>query len=418
MKNIFKFLLFFTFILKSLVLDGVAMESPDPNDDQREQSSQIQRKFFEMDAEEYRTYIQEFSNLENNNAKANKILEWSLKADVPILALTKHSLFFYANLHAYSPDKAPAIDFDDKSSEGIEGKFTTYFFDDHIEVEDRRPLKVQLKKDYKKPKIPKQITEDLKSSALCYLNKAKYNTFFDESHINTELDDFFNVYPFKLNAIALDFLTGYTISIHEIGYLNQIIQGLILLPKSVVEMLSGKALYFSNAKGTSRTIITSQCQLIVSYLGLMPGVFMERHKDRQQITETLIHEIGHIIDHTVLQPFYSSKEKRSIRFYHQFEAVQKLYVQRDKYFKGNLDYKENKKNDRVKGNIGFVTNYSEKNREEDFAEHFVHFVMHKEKFKEKVQEELKLESSVLSEKFEFMKTLIEDTPTNYTIYTK
>jgi len=337
--------------------------------------------------------------------KAARLIEWSTMVSVPILALRHHSLFFYANLHICPPKEVPDIEFD--KNEGIEDKVTTFFYDDKIRIVDSMG---RVTKEF-----TKEVTADLRRNTLCYLYKSKYDKFFDTDKFNTDSDAHYLNFPFEQDGIAREFLADYIIPLEEVKYLDEIIAGIKLLPKAVVEMMRGKAIYFSNARGISRTIITAHCQLITNYLGLMPGVFVERHKDKGQITETFIHEIGHLIDHTVLQPFYTSKGQRSIRFYYQFSEVQKLYTDREKHFTGNPSYKENKYNDKAKGKAGFLTNYSEKNREEDFAEHFVHFIMHKTRFDEKMREEAGQKDFRLLQKFMFMSKLIEKTSVQFTL---
>jgi hypothetical protein len=135
------------------------------------------------------------------------------------------------------------------------------------------------------------------------------------------------------------------------------------------------------------------------------------------ISRTLVHEIGHVIDWTVLQPFYTdiNRNVRSIPFLYQFPSFQELWRERDKIFKGNPLYQGDSRNDQRKTNVGFVTNYSEQNEFEDFAEHFMHYIVNLKDFKDSAGKELTtFKNGILLKKYGFMKKMLENTKIDVT----
>ncbi len=371
------------------------------------------KNFNEMDEIEYENSIREIFNLDGSKQeKAESIRKWSDMAGVPVLALNRHSLFFYANLHVCPPTAAPAIEFNTNEGKGQAENYSTKLSEEgeEILVKDRvnRHREVGRRK----------ATPNLKKHTLYYVYGAKYGGFTNaQTQYKAESDNHYANFPIIKQEISYDFLQDYIIPLHEIKYLDEIINGLKHLPKSVVEVMKGKALYLSSERGMSATIITSHNLLIVNYLGLMSGVFVERHKDKRQITETLIHKIGQLIDYTVLQKVYvDTKGNRSIPFPYQFVGFHTLYEKRERLFRGNvLDlHQKHKVDGRVKGKPGFITHYAEQDCWEDFAEHFVHYILENNNFLEAIKEDReKADSHTLLHKFGFMKKMIEKTSAAY-----
>lgn len=228
--------------------------------------------------------------------------------------------------------------------------------------------------------------------------------------------------------ISYEFLSEYVVSPQQIPeydpgrpYFGQILAGINKLPKSIVNAIRGKGIYISTKEGISITLsITSHNAPVTTYLGLIPGVFIEfnpssRDKNFEFTTRTVVHEIGHLIDNTVLRATLLGNGIEAIPFHYQSVAFQQLLDERNIIFKRRNGYSKDN-NDVRKTNPGYMTNYGESSAEEDFAEHFTYFVLWNKDFSNTgAKEREKKGNLTLQHKFSFMKRLIETPPVMHPI---
>ena len=163
------------------------------------------------------------------------------------------------------------------------------------------------------------------------------------------------------------------ISINEINNISNAIKIVYDVPDDVLHFINGKTLYISQKEGRGLTYIQSD----VGYSqvnGLHDGVIFEQPFSKY----TLIHEIGHIVDHelTDLRTILIKKEI----FNNEFQDLS-----------GSMQ------------NEGFITSYSKINENENFAEHFVNYVLNAEKFRIMSEHDL-----ILKAKYDFFRDYVFD----------
>lgn len=163
------------------------------------------------------------------------------------------------------------------------------------------------------------------------------------------------------------------ISTNEINNISNAIKIVYDVPDDVLHFLNGKTLYISQKEGRSLTYIQSN----VGYSqvnGLHDGVIFEQPFSKY----TLVHEIGHIVEHelTDLRIISIKKEIFNNEFQNLTRSMQ---------------------------NEGFITPYSKINENENFAEHFVNYVLNAEKFRIMSEHNL-----ILKAKYDFFRDYVFD----------
>lgn len=91
---------------------------------------------------------------------------------------------------------------------------------------------------------------------------------------------------------------------------------------------------------------------------------------------TLVHEIGHLLDNSVLRSHYVFNALRFRKYYWQYPEFQKLLQERLELFQGMASGSQQSAGDYGDSKaLGFVSGKSEQNTAEDFADHFCLFVL-------------------------------------------
>lgn len=151
------------------------------------------------------------------------------------------------------------------------------------------------------------------------------------------------------------------------------------IPDEVLEVMSGKTIYFSTEVGRSYAIVSSFPEYGM-LVGLERGLILE-----QEITShSVLHELGHIVDYHGIQGAFND--------YKNFFS--ELKPNKDKIFKVN----EENTQSILKG---YITLYSIENNDEDFAEHFASYVLYPDEFREKMKND-----PLLEKKYKFFRDYI------------
>lgn len=359
--------------------------------------------FRDLSEEGYQAFVSEFKFFDRKASPARKVFNlmfWSQLTGCPLVALSQSRQFFYSGLHIYSPAQAK-----NKVQLPLE-KFEIYPF-------EKGSTKIGIRHNGdNKTYVEKDITKDLKENAVSYLYLKAQNTGVDEQNYNNNRDKHYDT--FGKSKISYEFIKEYILPLMAIPYVEDVLTALRFLPKSVVNMMRGKAIYLSIVEGVSLNAQeTSHNSPVTTYLGLIPGVFIEHNKkpddnNVSMTTRALVHEIGHLIDYTVLQGSF----KRSIPYPYQFPDFHGLQPEREALFKKHPNYNVHPHNDLKKTNPGYMTNYAESSSAEDFAEHFTYFILFNKKFndtagnKKKGNKKTKKSDDQLRQKYDFMETLI------------
>ncbi len=153
------------------------------------------------------------------------------------------------------------------------------------------------------------------------------------------------------------------ISLAEVPNLDKLLDTITNLPDTVVDSLHGKTIYISTENG--RGLAIPEQGLIEN---INPGFIIEQDINKYYI----IHEIGHIVYHTLPQPELFSIDYSNIVQYEDRPA-------------------------------GFVTYYSLVNKHENFAEHFSYYVVRSQEFRD-----MATQDKLLDSKYNFLKYNVFD----------
>ena len=197
---------------------------------------------------------------------------------------------------------------------------------------------------------------------------------------------------------VLEVLAPYLVTLGEIPNRQYITQGLQALPLSVVRVYRGKAIYLTTQPGRSYAIgMPVSNSVYHCFAGMQAGIFVE-HRQGAGTTHNLVHELGHVIDYTVIKGRYG-------RYLHpyQFPEYRKLKQESDRIF-GKGDSKV------PQTDYGYVSRYSRANAQESFAEHFAVYILENERFHELARAEDSAGHPQLMAKYRFLETLLEETP--------
>lgn len=360
--------------------------------------------FEQLDENQYKAFVAQ-NHLFDMKASPEKqtfnLMLWARLAGCPLLGVSQCHPFFHSSLHIYDPVKAKEM------VEIVEEKARKKFQEMPEDVrgsliasypyeKNSTEVGVKILSD-DKTYFPRAITLDLRNNAIIYKYLNAQSTNVDRDLYDRTRGTHFGRH--RAPVISYEFLQAYIIPLTQIHYLGNVLEALQRLPKSVVNLMRGKAIYLSKASGPSVTISScSHNAPITSYLGFIPGIFIEHSLlgnmpkvstlTRNDMTlENIIHETGHLIDQMVLRSFYEAADKsyQTIPFVYQYDNFIKFNGanNRGKVFTGNIMYLldpqayDKTKNDQVLGKEGFMTYYSEKDADEDFAEHFKFHILDK-----------------------------------------
>lgn len=294
-----------------------------------------------------------------------QLVEWSRKYDVS-LHVVAHPFdygFFYNNLHLLNESSLVEIagckpsepDFHQKTKDL---EVTTTFSGNNVNL---IIVNKATKLEVGTFQIP--IDQDLKAHSVHYGSQVP-----GIPYVATVATQY-------ITALSQDNLQ--LLNVFSIDYLKNIKAGLSLLPASLHSALRFKSFYFSRSVGTSITIVSSFDYQAINYLGLASGVFMQDNdRGRDLIKGTIVHEIGHLLDNTVLRSHYVYNALRFKKYYWQYPEFQKLLAERQELFQGMASGSQQSVGDYDESRaIGFLSGKSEQNASEDFADHFCLFIL-------------------------------------------
>jgi len=291
---------------------------------------------------------------------------WSHLTGIPIVALNRNSTFFYCNVHLLEDIKAAiAIPYQEivKLKRGYDqanGLPTLHTAEgDALRLRDLPPGTVRL--------------------------AARTGAFWhDEGYAEPR--------------IVLEALAPYLLKLDEITNRQHITKGLLALPLPVVKAYRGKAIYLTTTPGRSYTVgMPVSNSLYNGFAGMQAGVFLDRNTG-PLTTHNLVHEMGHIIDYTVIAGRYG-------RYLHpyQFPEFREAKTDKDRIFGAGDD-------EVPQTGHGYVSRYARSNAQESFAEHFAAYILKKDTFLRLAEEEQSAGHAELMEKYRFLETLLDRTP--------
>ncbi|AIL13351.1 hypothetical protein IM40_07330 [Candidatus Paracaedimonas acanthamoebae] len=187
--------------------------------------------------------------------------------------------------------------------------------------------------DEKKTLRGKEITTDLKDNAIIYRYLNDDSQVFDRKKYEKESKEHY-VHN-KIAKISYDFLEDYIISPYTIEniYMSRIILGLKKLPKIAVNLMRGKAIYISSQEGSSGCLyMTSHNTPVISYLGLIPGIFIENNNVTDK---NIVLMAGALIERSAFKRSAAWQNLNSIDFPYYFsglESIRKIFSEDGSFF--------------------------------------------------------------------------------------
>ena len=372
------------FILLALLLAFSVTEQAHPMDEEQEYAAGRQIKTLEeylaqqrsRDAvvaqveKQFGKSFPEFTMKDYSNfmksldlSREDGLWKWSLVTGIPILAVSKKSSFFYRNQHLLlNTDGA-----DQKSFSGIETSYDKKTGELQVLTAEGRELPIR--------KIPNgtiRLTE----------------TTSNYSHLRS----------FGEDRIHFEVLQTYLVRLAELEYRDAIGDWIRSLPLSVVKIYRGMGIYFTTLTGRSYAVAMPVSNSTYEvFVGLQTGVFVDPRRDGPTGTaQNFVHEIGHLIDYTVIKGGYGRYRQP-----HQFPELRKKQAEKELIF-GARDHKV------PRTPYGYISRYSRANAQESFAEHFRAYILEKEKFLDLARKEDSEGHPELMEKYRFMETLLDD----------
>lgn len=242
-----------------------------------------EKPFSELSQQEYETFKSNLSLFEGTpEKKVADLLFFARLVGCPVLALSQSRKFFYDARHIVSPREINILDRDVEVFP-YEGDF----------------VGIRNKGDKSNASFRiKEISPDLKENAIIYnyhfnLGQEEYSsgraTHYSRHGIAKLSYDFLGDY----------IMSPYTIARENTNYMARILSGLRKLPKAAVNLMRGKAIYISSEDGNSGApFVTSHNAPIISYLGLIPGIFIESNS---VTNSNIVLMVGHLIEQTVFE---------------------------------------------------------------------------------------------------------------------
>ena len=291
---------------------------------------------------------------------------WSHLAGIPIVALNQMSTFFYCNVHLLEDLEAAA----DMSLEEI----------------------IRLKRGYN-PENGRPTLHTVDGSAL-RLRTLPPGTV----RVAATTGPFSHDENYAEPRIVLEALAPYLVKLEAIPNRQYIVEGIRALPLSVVKAYRGKAIYLTTVRGRSYAVgMPISNSVYTGFVGMQAGFFLDRNTG-PLTTHNFVHELGHVIDYTVIAGQYG-------RYLHpyQFPEFRSTKTEKDRVF--------GKGNDRVPATAyGYVSRYARTNAQESFAEHFANYILKKEQFLQRADGERSAGHPELMDKYRFLERLLDRTP--------
>ena len=223
---------------------------------------------------------------------------------------------------------------------------------------------------------------------------------------------------FVLDRISYEALEPYLVALEELENRQEISEGIRLLPLSIVKAHRSKAFYPTALSRTGWAVTWRvNSDRNVSYVGMVSGSFVERRRDprrapippvelvaagvdslRGSAADSLVHEVGHIIDHSVIGGRSGARS-----FPYQFPEFQQLLAEKNLVFgAGDSAVPQT--------SYGYVSHYAMTNAQENFAESFWAYIRDRDGFRERALKEESEGHPELMQKYRFMEKLIDQTP--------
>ncbi|MBN9413724.1 MAG: hypothetical protein J0H12_07400 [Candidatus Paracaedimonas acanthamoebae] len=228
-----------------------------------------QKHFSELSQEEYDQFKDSLGLFKGTALKKQvfDLLLFARLAGCPVLAVGEKKEFFYDARQIYDPTEKSIAEGKQVVIRPHQGNFVT----------------IEAVGDEKDTSRAREITSDLRENAVIYHYLGDETNAFDGKKYEEKRKDHYSNH--SAAKISYDFLEDYIISPYTLGsiYMSRIILGLKKLPKAAVNMMRGKAIYISSQEGNSGCLyMTSHNIPIISYLGLVPGIFIENNNVTDQ----------------------------------------------------------------------------------------------------------------------------------------
>lgn len=242
------------------------------------------KSFSELSQEEYGNFKDDKSLFKGSpEKKITDLIFFAQLAGCPILTLSQSRSFFYDARHIFSPSEEHILD----------GNVNVFPYEgDFIGIkkegdEENKTFRVR------------EISPDLRDNAIIY---TYLNLNHDQERYKLErLTHYDNHDIAKLSYNFLEdyIVSPYTIARENPNYITFILSGLDKLPKAAINLMRGKAIYISSKNGNSGVpFTTSHNAPIISYLGLIPGIFIESNSATYS---NIVLMVGHLIEKTVFR---------------------------------------------------------------------------------------------------------------------
>jgi len=311
--------------------------------------------------------------------------KWSHVTDIPFAALNKRSITFHKNSHLLADTRETrAMSYRDLSV--LRSSYDRETSDLRLQL-DGQFLRIR--------DLPKSVIQ-----------------------LTVTTGDLVHNKDFAEDRIVYEALEPCLVRLADLEYREEISEGLRMLPLSIVKAHRGKAFYPTILSRTGWAVTWRvSSDKTVSYVGMQSGSFVEPRRDPRRASvsadelvdrgldslkgtsaDSLVHEVGHIIDHSVI-----GGRSGAASFPHQFPEFQKLLEEKNRIF-GVGDSKVRQTD------YGYISGYSKVNAQENFAEHFWAYLRDREGFLARAREEASQGHPELMQKFRFMEKLIDRTP--------
>ena len=285
---------------------------------------------------------------------------WSLVTDIPILAVSRKSGFFYRNRHLLlNMEEA-----DRMNPSSIE---TIY---------DRKIGELQIRTIEGEELAIREIPDGT-------------------IRLTERTSGFWHLENYGEDRIFFEALQPYLVRLRDLEYRDAIGTWIRSLPLSVVKVYRGMGLYFTTQVGRSYAVAMPVSNSTYElFVGLQTGVFIDPRRDGPAGTaKNFVHELGHLVDYTVIKGGYGSYRQP-----HQFPAFRKVQPEKELIF--------GTKDDKVPQTpYGYISRYAKINAQESFAEHFRAYILEREKFLDLARKEESEGHPELMEKFRFMEKI-------------
>ena len=319
---------------------------------------QFGKSFPEFTMEDYSSFMNSL-----DLSREGGLWKWSLVTGIPILAVSKKSGFFYRNRHLI-------LDAEEANQNNPSKTETSY-----NKISGELQLLTAEGKELPIRMVPDGTIRLMeRSSGFSHLKN------FGEDRIHFEV------------------LQPYLVSLADLEYRDAIGDWVRSLPLSVVKIYRGMGIYFTTQTGRSYAVAMPVSNSTYEvFVGLQTGVFVDPRRDGPTGTaQNFVHEIGHLIDYTVIKGGYGSYRQP-----HQFPEFRKKQVEKELIF-GARDHKV------PKTPYGYISRYARVNAQESFAEHFRAYILEKDKFFDLARKEDSEGHPELMEKYRFMEDLLGD----------